>query len=198
MPFTTAFSQVAKDSVVVKDFGTQMVDYSRPGKYHQMLGELVGTWTNNGRHFTWWDSVSDKVLVAFKTTVVRKPFADGRFFFTEETGEVKIEMPVRDGKMKEDLPRVFQIEGYNNVKAKFNTVFISNHIGSDVTFMEGSYDSSGRIITYNYEEELVPGTIGKVRQLFIFKDKDHYTIELYQLKDGKFIKASEMVYTRAQ
>src|SRR5438874_13327281 len=49
---TTTFAQDKKESSSNgDDIVQQMFDYSRPGKYHQLLADLAGSWTFKGRRF---------------------------------------------------------------------------------------------------------------------------------------------------
>lgn len=175
----------------------QRLDYSRPGKYHQLLGNLTGTWNFNGRHFSGHpDPDSNKVVMEFRGSLLRKPFADGRFFIVELTGG-KLQVPIQDGKMKEDNARNIETEGYDNVKNKFNITFINNHIGSSIIFSEGSYDSTANTIIFEWEDELVPGMKNKMYEYFIILNNNHYKLEYYRERDGKKIKATEINCTRA-
>ena len=202
--FTTpVFAQNNKDTATSKsssngdDTFNQMIDYSRPGKYHQLLADLVGTWTFKGRHFSG-NPDSNKVVFQFNGTVVRKSFANGRFFIVNTTGNGKLQMPIQNGKMKEVSLQGIITEGYDNVKNKFVQTEISNHLGSDIAFFEGNYDSTTKTITFNGENELVPGMKTKVRELFIILDKNHYTLEYYDDQNGKYVKATEVNYTRVK
>jgi hypothetical protein len=187
------FAQTAKDSTANKDESyNQMLDYSRPGKYHRLLAELVGTWTFKGGHFSENPNPdSNKVVFNFNGTLVRKPFANGRFFIVEGTGG-KLQMPIQDGKMKEANAKYIETEGYDNVKKKFLLTIINNHIGSNIFFSEGNYDSTTNTITFNSEAELVPGMKIKARELFIIVNKNHYRLEYYNEQNGKYIKATEI------
>src|SRR5205085_635815 len=112
-------------------------------------------------------------------TVVRKSFANGRFFFVDATADSKIEMPIQDGKMKEANFQSNEIEGYDNVKKKFIRTLIFNNMGSNIVFFEGSYDSTARTITYDAEMELAPGMKQKLRIVYILHDKNHYQWNFY-------------------
>src|SRR6185312_10129538 len=107
----------------------QMYHYSRPVKYHQMLEDLVGSWAFKGSRFEWVDSVTSKVSMELCGSLVRRSFADGRFFIAEMTTCEKVQLPVRGGLIK-DYGRAVQTEGYDNVKKKFQVSYINNHIGS--------------------------------------------------------------------
>ena len=202
--FTTpVFAQNNKDTATSKsssngdDTFNQMIDFSRPGKYHQLLADLVGTWTFKGRHFSG-NPDSNKVVLQFNGTVVRKSFANGRFFIVNTTGNGKLQMPIQNGKMKEVSLQGIITEGYDNVKNKFVQTEISNHLGSDIAFFEGNYDSTTKTITFNGENELVPGMKTKVRKLFIILNKNHYTLEYYDDQNGKYVKATDVNYTRVK
>ena len=194
-----AFAQEKKDSSVNGgDPLEQMLDYSRPGKYHQLLAGLTGTFTFKGSHFDWVDSVTSKVVMEIFGTAVRKPFANGRFFITELTTGATLQLPMQDGKMIEGYGSAFQTEGYDNVKNKFQLSYINNHIGSAIAFWEGIYDSTTKAIAFDGEMENVPGMKTKIRFNFIFNDKDHYKWEYYMEQNGKYRKASEMYFTRVE
>ena len=193
------FAQEKKGSSAnVDDHMKQMLDYSRPGKYHQLLAGLTGTFTFKGSHFDWVDSITSKVVMEIFGTAVRKPFANGRFFITELTTGATLQLPMQDGKMIEGYGSAFQTEGYDNVKNKFQLSYINNHIGSAIAFWEGIYDSTTKTIAFYGEMENVPGMKTKIRFNFIFNDKDHYKWEYYMEQNGKYRKASEMYFTRVE
>jgi hypothetical protein len=176
----------------------QIIEYSRPGKYHQLLGDLVGSWKFSGSHFEWVDSVTNKVAVKLFGTAVRKSFANGRFFIVENTTGGKIQLPIQDGKMIEGNGKGIAMEGYDNVNKKFLMSYINNHFGSGIWNFEGNYDSTTKTIMFEGETEFVPGMKKKNHFLFIFIDKDHYKWELNEEDNGKLRKASEMNFTRVK
>jgi len=182
------------------DIGQQMFDYSRPGKYHQLLADLVGTWTFKGRRFPL-NPDSSKVKFDLFGSLVRKSFAEGRYFIVDMTmGDSlhKVLIPIQDGKMKEVIGKGIAIEGYDNVKKKFVQTYITNHIGSDISFWEGTYDSTTKTITFNSEQEVVPGMKDEIRELLITHDKDHYTLEYYHKENNDYVKDIEIILTRVK
>ncbi|MEO6721554.1 MAG: DUF1579 family protein [Ferruginibacter sp.] len=174
----------------------EMLDYSRPGKYHQLLADLVGNWSFEGSRFDWVDSVTSKAGMKLAGSLVRKPFANGRFFIAELTTAAKIQLPIQDGKMTEDYAKGLQTEGYDNVKKKFQLSYINNHIGSDITFWEGLYNSTTKTISFFSEMENVPGMKLKIRFDFVFIDKNHYQWNYFMEQNGKYIKDTEMNFIR--
>lgn len=193
------FAQGKKDTSANGDAGLkQILDYSRPGKYHQLLADLTGSWTFKGSRFDWVDSVTNKVAMELSGSLVRKPYANGRFFIAELTTDGKIQLPIQDGKMIEGYGGAIQTEGYDNVKKKFQISYINNHIGSAINFWEGTYDSTNKTITFDSELEDVPGMKMNIRFIFIFNDKDHYKWEYYIEQNGKYRKTNEITFTRVK
>jgi hypothetical protein len=192
-----ALSQDKKDSIASGiNAYEEMLNYSRPGKYHQILADLVGTWTFNGKHFDWTDSLKSKVALEFSGTVVRKSFANGRYFIVDVISDSTLEMPIQDGKLKRVKFQGLEIEGYDNVKKKFVKTQIGNHFGSCIVVPEGVYDSTTNTITFDSETEFAPGMKIKDHMLYIILDQEHYKWEYYQEQNGKYRKATEINFTR--
>lgn len=197
------FAQTSKDSITSaysapEDTYNKMLDYSRPGKYHQLLADIVGTWTFKGRHFDWVDSVTTKVSLEYSGTIVRESFANGRYFVVNVTSDGTLEMPIQDGKMQVSKFHGMDIEGFDNVKNKFIKTSIGNHLYSSIIVSEGTYDAATKTITFDSEFEPIPGMKTKDHFLFIFIDKDHYRWEYYQQEKGKYRKGSEIEFTRVK
>ena len=165
---------------------TQMLDFSRPGNMHALLGQLAGTW-----------NFQDAKLSFVKATLVRKPIYDGRFYEAEITGG-KLPLPVADGKMKLDNYQGMQIEGYDNPRMKFFTSAINNHIGSDIQVETGTYDAVKKQFTYDCDSELIKGQPKKNRRIISITDNNHYTETYYELQSGQYVKVRELDYTRKQ
>jgi hypothetical protein len=181
------------------DIGQQMFDYSRPGKYHQLLADLVGTWTFKGRRFPLNPDSSKRKFDLFGTHIW-KSFAEGRYFIIDMTfGDSlhRVSIPTQNGK-KDVVGKGITIEGYDNVKKKFIQTSITNHIGSDIAFWEGTYDSTTNTITFNSEQELIPGMKDEIRELLIIYDKDHYTLEYYHKENSEYVKDTEVICTRTK
>jgi hypothetical protein len=192
------FAQTTRDSLPkVDDFFAQWVSYSRPGKYHKLLAGLAGSWTFKGKHYSGDPNPdSNKVEVAFTGTMERKPFANGRYFIAEFHGS-KIQMPIQDGKMQEVNSTEIETEGYDNIKGKFVKTRIGNHLGSDISYSEGNYDSTKKTIIYFRVEVLIPGVSMRTYEHVKMLDNDHYLIRIYRERENKIIKDTEINYTRA-
>lgn len=163
-----------------------LLDLSRPTKYHQYLSAIAGNW-----------NFQDARRSFVKGVVNRKPIYDGRFYIVEVTGG-KLPLPVADGKMKEDNYQSMHIEGYDNARKLFVSTSLNNHIGSDIQFQTGSYDSTSKTFTYRWESELLPGNIIRNKRTLKIIDENHYTEEYYEQKNGQDKKVRELNYTRVQ
>lgn len=194
--YMAALAQNGKDSAAVvstdgDEVFKKMLDYSRPGKYHKVLENLEGTWSYKGQA----PDASGVVVKIYYGTFVWKSFADGRYFIADGTSS-KIQMPVRDGKMKEVNYEVRYTIGYNNVKGKFEVATITNVMGSNIAFAEGSYDAAANAITFDSEDSPIPGMKLKFRDVFTFPDRDHYAIESYTYENEKYVKINIVKFTR--
>ncbi|SEN95848.1 Protein of unknown function [Mucilaginibacter gossypiicola] len=162
----------------------KLLDYSRPGQAHEVLGKLAGTW-----------SFQDAKLTFVKGTLVRKAIYNGRFYSVEMTGG-KLPVPVADGKMKEDFYQSMQIEGFDNPKMKYITISVNNHIGSDIQMQTGTFDPVKQAFTYEWDDELIPGQINKNRRVLTINDATHYAEVFYELNNNEWVKVRELDYTR--
>ena len=171
----------------------KMLDYSRPGQYHKLLEVLQGNWTYEAGH----PDKDGKIEHSYYGTFSWKPFANGRFFIGEVNSS-KISMPIQDGKMKEVNYKATYTIGYNNVKQKFQKTIITNMLGSDIALSEGDYDKKANAISFDGVDELVPGMKTKVREVLLFKDQNHYTLETYEEENGNSVKVNEVRCTRVK
>lgn len=163
----------------------QLLDFSRPGEYHQLLSSLSGTW-----------AYQDVKRTFVKGTLVRKAIYNDRFYNVEITGG-KLKVPVANGQMVEEPYQGMQIEGYDNGRGKFVMIAINNHIGSDIQYQYGSFDSTKKEFTFDWENELLPGQVVKNRRILRITDTTHYVEEYFELQEGQYVKIRQLDYTKA-
>lgn len=168
----------------------QMMELSKPGENHKLLGELAGTW-----NFTvkMWMDPSSSTPEESKGTATRREMMGGRFYIMDVTG--KMDMPGPDGKKKSMEFKGMSIEGYDNVKKKFTSAWIDN-MGTMILTSEGTYDAATKSFTYNAECDMMPGMHVKIREVIKIVDKDHHNFEWYEDRGGKEVKTMEIAYTR--
>jgi len=161
-----------------------MLDFSRPGSNHELLSNLSGTW-----------SFQDVKRSFVKGTLTRKPIYNGRFYTVEITGG-KLQVPVADGKMKEENYQGRQTEGYDNGRKQFFTTSINNHIGSAIEIQVGSYDATTKSFTYEWTSEFIPGMKKQNQRVLRIRDNQHYSEEYYEEYQGTKVKVRELNYTK--
>ena len=169
----------------------QMMELSKPGENHKLLGTLAGTWSYTVK---FWMDPSAKPQES-KGIAVRKAIMGGRYFTLDVNG--KMQMPGADGKMRDFDFKGTSLEGYDNVKQKFVSTWADN-MGTGIIMSEGAYDPATKAFTYNSEVEMVPGMKTKVREVLKIVDKDHQNFEWYETRGGNEVKTMEIAYTRAK
>ncbi len=169
----------------------KMMELARPGENHKLLAQSAGTWTYINKM---WMSPDPKAPpTEVPGTMVTRPIMGGRFFTSEHSG--KVSMPGPDGKMTEMDFKGMALEGYDNVKKKFVATWIDN-MGTGIMTMEGTYDAPTKTLTYEGEEEMMPGMKTKIRESLKLTDKDHHLFEWYEDRAGTWVKTMEINYTR--
>ena len=184
MLLTGIFSTIDVLAQKQEDSMVQMLKNSHPGPNHALLGRLTGTW-----------NFQDSKRPFVKGTIIRKPIYDGRFYSIEMTGG-RLPLPVSDGEMKEGNYQSLQIEGYDNVKLKFITISLNNHIGSDIQYQQGLYDPKKNEFRYEWDNEIIKGEIMHNRRVVALIDGSHYNEIFYELQKGQYIKVRELIYTK--
>ena len=171
------------------DMMAMMMELAQPGENHKRMGDMVGTWAYTVK---WWMSPEAPPAESTGTTVT-KPAMDGRYFISDHTG--KMQLPGPDGKMVDMVFKGMAIEGFDNAKKKFVSSWIDN-MGTGIMNSEGTYDEGTKTLTYTAEYEPMPGMKTKVRQVIKMVDKDHHTMEFFEMRGEKEVKTMEMAYTR--
>lgn len=169
-----------------KDTINQMLALSAPGQYHQLLHAITGNW-----HF------QDAKLAFVNGSLSRSPLYEGRFFQVVITGG-RLQIPVADGKTKDDNYRSLQLEGYDNVRMQFVTSSVNNHIGSDIQMQIGTYDSATHAFTYRWESELIPSQKIRNKRVLTITGANSYTEDYYEEKNGQYKKVRTLNYTRSK
>jgi hypothetical protein len=167
-----------------------MMELAKPGENHKILEATTGSWTYKVK---WWMRPDAPPVESAGTTTTRSVM-DGRYFISEHTG--KMSMPGPDGKIMDANFQGMATEGYDNTTKKFVASWIDN-MGTGIMMMEGTYDPATKALTYLGEEKPMPGMKFNVRQVVKYTDKDHHTIEFYEVHGGKETKTMEIEYTRS-
>jgi hypothetical protein len=166
-----------------------MMELAKPGDNHKLLGEGAGNWSYKVKA---WMSLDAPPSEGSGTSVGRSVLG-GRYLVTDHMG--KFQMPGPDGKMMDMDFKGMALEGYDNVKKKFVASWVDN-MGTGIMNSEGTYDASTKTLTYTSEYEPMPGMKMKVRQVMKFTDKDHRSMEFFEVRGDKEVKTMEINYLR--
>jgi hypothetical protein len=167
-----------------------MTAMAQPNENHKVLAAAVGTWNYKVK---WWMSPDAPPMESTGVSVT-KSVMDGRYFISEDNS--KMSMPGPDGKMVESNFQGMATEGYDNAKKKYVASWIDN-MGTGIMAMEGTYDPATKTLTYEGEEQPMPGLKMKMRQKTTALDSDHRRMEFFMIQGDKEIKAMEITYSRA-
>ncbi|MGH7939134.1 MAG: DUF1579 domain-containing protein, partial [Chthoniobacterales bacterium] len=166
----------------------QMMELSKPNENHKLLGQLAGHWNYTVQMWMAPGTPPQKS----SGSGVTKAIMGGRYYVTNATGQM--EMPGPDGKMHSMTFKGMGIDGYDNMHKHFVSAWVDN-LGTGILTSTGSYDPGSKTFTYTSEEEMVPGTKTKVREVIKLVDKNHHTFEWYEERGGQEVKTMEIDYT---
>jgi hypothetical protein len=88
------------------------------------------------------------------------------------------------------------LEGYDNAKKEFTSVWIDN-FGTGTSISTGKYDKETNSIIYKgtvYEP--MQGKDVTIKQVVKYIDKDHHTIEMYTVDGEQETKTMQIAFTR--
>ncbi len=113
----------------------KMMELAKLGENHKLLADLAGTWNYTVK--MWMDPSAPPQ--ESKGKAVRKAIMDGRYYTGEFTG--KMEMPGVDGKTTEMTFQGRSVEGYDNAKQKFISIWMDN-MGTGIMMAVFNYYAS--------------------------------------------------------
>jgi hypothetical protein len=171
---TRSFSQTSDEMKA-------MMAAASPGETHKMLAKSVGSWTAS---VTMWmqPGAPPTTSMATATNVM---IMGGRYLRSTNKGNM-MGMPFEgEG-----------ITGYDNLKKQFVNSWVDN-MGTGIMTMAGSWDEASKSITYTGSMmDPASGKDAAFREVWRFTDDNHQVMEMYNMVEGKEIKAMEIKYTR--
>lgn len=188
-PKATESAQAGRKQPSEAEMMAMMTEMAKPGENHKLMADMVGEWSYVSK---WWMSPEGPPSSSSGVSVT-KSVMGGRYFISEHTG--KMQFPGPDGKPAEMEFKGMSTEGFDNSKKKFVSSWIDN-MGTGILNSEGTFDADTKTLTYTAEYEPMPGMKTTMRQVIKLADKDHRTMELYEVRGGKEVKVMEIVYNR--
>ena len=157
------------------------MEYMTPGWAHEMMAEHAGEWTAVTKF--WMDPSAPPQIM--EGTAKNEMIMGGRYLKSTHSGTM-MGMPFEG----------MSLEGYDNDKKEFTSVWIDN-LGTGTSVSTGKYDKESKTITYiGNVYDPMQGKDVKIRQVVKFIDKDHQTIEMYNEMNGQEIKSMEISLER--
>jgi hypothetical protein len=166
-----------------REMEKRMEAAATPGPSHKILDALVGSWKAEVKC---WQDPSGAPEVS-KATAKTRWILKGHFLEEEFHGEMM-------GKAFTGL----SLLGFDNIKEKFNMVWISDMQTSMFT-CEGRAEDNNKTITLEGRADCAATGQRNVpmRTVFRFLGPDKHTFEMYDESKGRNGKAMEITYTRA-
>jgi len=162
---------------------TEYAKWGAPGEQHKESAKAVGTWDVVCRIYM----APDAPPMECKGSATFKTILGGRFLVQEYKGDMM-------GQPFEGM----SIEGYDNFKKKYVSIWIDN-MSTGIWSSAGDCDPAGKNCTYyGSMDDPVTGVHDKMaKSVFRTIDNDKFTFDMYELfPDGTEKKCMAMEYTR--
>ncbi|HWP30132.1 MAG TPA: DUF1579 family protein [Fimbriimonadales bacterium] len=145
----------------------KMMEMGKPGKYHKILDSLAGDWDVVVKY-----KMEGKEQEG-KATLQSKWILDGRF----------LQQEYKSNFMGSPFT-VIQILGYDNQNNE-PFVFHINSMETGALHTKGKISEDGKVITTSGEFIDSTGKKSKLKMVFTIKSKDKFTLEWFQMQEGK-------------
>jgi hypothetical protein len=185
----TASLVLAEDKSASQKLDPQMEEMMKkaeaagtPGAAHKALEPLVGTWAAEVKCWMAPDAPPAVTKATAKTTWVM----NGRFLQEEFNGEV-MGKPFRG----------MSLTGYDNIKQKYNNVWVDDMHTSLVT-AEGEAENGGKVITLEckYDCPMTGQKNMTMKQVIRIVSPDTHVFEMHDPSKGEHSKTMEITYIR--
>ncbi|RFM26154.1 DUF1579 domain-containing protein [Deminuibacter soli] len=173
---------------IAVDSATEMkawMTYATPGDIHKALARADGNWNVQT---TTWAAIGAPPSTA-KAKMVNKMMLGGRYQMSNFSGNF-MGMPFEG----------VSVTAYDNAKKKFINTWIDN-MGTGLTKMEGTWDSTAKTITYTGTMLNPANNIEcDLKEVLTLVDDNNQVMEMWgpDPKTGQQFKSMEMKFTRAK
>jgi len=152
---------------------------SMPGKHHEHLTAMVGTWKAHGEF-------KGAMPMEIDGTMKSEMILGGRFLRQDFAGPFM-------GMDFEGLG----IWGYSDTDGQYQSLWVDNMTNHFNLSTKGEASADGKTIT-SWAQELDPmtGKMHDVKDVTVIKSKDEHTFTRYRLDGGKETPTMEFTYTR--
>jgi hypothetical protein len=158
------------------------MEYITPGKYHEMMAKTAGEWKAVIK--MWMDPSAEPQLS--EGTTVNEMIMGGRYLKSTQSA-MMMGMPFEG----------FAIEGYDNGKKEFVSIWIDN-MGTGIMLSSGAYDETSKTIILKGSMPDPTGVNVEYRQVTKIIDDNKYISEMFTNYGSGEFKMMEIEYTRKQ
>jgi len=156
-------------------------EFMAPGPYHEMMAKSVGDWKTVTKF--WQDPAGEPQII--EGTAKTESLLGGRYFKTTHNGEM-MGMPFEG----------FSIDGYDNAKKEFFSVWVDN-MGTSYMLSKGDYDENSKtlIMTGSTYDPMVGAEID-YKEVIKYTDENNQVMEMFTIKDGNEVKTMSVEMTK--
>jgi hypothetical protein len=159
----------------------KMMKYAAPGEHHEMLAEVAGTYGVACKMFMG----PDAPPMSMQATAESQAILGGRFLRESFEGDM----------MGQPFEGQLML-GYNNLDQQYFAIWMDTW-GTGFSLAQGKAAADGTLELRGQMRDALTPAGRPYRHVVKRKDKDHYTVELWDtMPDGKEWKTMEMEYSR--
>ena len=181
------FMCIVSSAAMAQDMGQDEMmkiwqDYMTPGPVQEHMAKMAGDWATTSKM---WMMPGAEPMVT-EGSAKGEMLLGGRYLKTTYTGDM-MGMPFEG----------FSLEAFDKAVNQFYAIWVDN-FGTGMMMMKGTWDQATMKLTYTgtvvdpMQKKETP-----VKEVFIMKDEDIYTMEMYNTTpDGQEYKSMEVTYKR--
>ncbi len=157
------------------------MEFMTPGPQHEMMQKYVGEWKTVTK--LWMDPNTEPQVI--EGTAKTESLLGGRYFKTTHSS-IMMGMPFEG----------FSIDGYDNAKKEFFSVWFDN-MGTSYMLSKGDYDEDSKTLTTSGSSfDVMANADAEFKQVIKFKDDGSQVMDMYAYKDGNEVKVMSIDMTR--
>ncbi len=157
------------------------MEFMTPGPYHEMMAKSVGDWKTVTKF--WQDPNGEPQVI--EGTATTESMLGGRYFKTTHHGEM-MGMPFEG----------FSIDGYDNAKKEFFSIWVDN-MGTSYMLSKGNYDEDSKTLSMTGTTyDPMYGKYMEYKEVLKFIDDKNQIMEMYSKQGGNEVKTMSVEMTK--
>lgn len=177
MMSSVSFAQEGDQAEMMKKWQ----DYMTPGPVHQQFAQMVGNWTAAVTNYMGGQEMKSEGTATYEMIL------GGRYLKSSFKGNM-MGMPMEG----------FGLDGFDNASKEYLSVWLDN-FGTGILYLKGKMDEQTKNIVYvGTMMDPMTGKDATTKTIMKYIDKDHATMEMYMVENGKDVKNMQVEYTRVK